>query len=287
MTEYKEKKGTLYADDGLKLFCQSWESEKPEALIVIAHGLGEHSGRYQNLIDCLQGQAVSFYALDHRGHGQSEGKRGHIERFSDYVLDLKKYIDLVKAECPGLPLILLGHSMGGVIALQFALQYPEDIDALILSSAGLIPAVSIPGWQEKMARLLSRLAPRFSMSNGLDAAGLSHDKQVVEQYIADPLVHDKVSARWYTEFTDAGQNGLERTRELSMPLLIIHGKSDPIVDYRGSVQLLERASSRDKTIYLFEGLFHETMNETLEERQQVLEKMNSWIIEHLDSLKRI
>lgn len=280
MGSYQHTNSSFSAADGLDLFYQSWVSSEPKGIVVLAHGVGEHSGRYQNIIDKMEGQGISFYGLDHRGHGRSEGKPGHINRFTDYTSDLKRFMEIVRYEQPDHPIILMGHSMGGLIAFHYALQYPEDIEALILSSAGLIPVVPVPAWQQAMGRVLSILAPGFTMSTGLDAAGLSHDQCVVTDYLHDPLVHDKVSARWFTEFIKAGQTALQQAGKLTMPLLIIHGQDDPIVDHRGSLQTVESAASPDKTCHIFAGLLHETMNESPAQREEVLDKISEWIIKH-------
>lgn len=280
MESYKHTKGSFSAADGLDLFYQSWVSTEPKGIVILAHGVGEHSGRYQNIIDKMQGLGISFYGLDHRGHGRSEGKPGHIDRFTDYTSDLKRFMEIVRYEQPDIPLILMGHSMGGLIAFHYALQYPDDIEALILSSAGLIPVVPVPAWQQAMGKVLSILAPSFTMSTGLDASGLSHDQSVVEAYLHDPLVHDKVSARWFTEFIKAGRIALQQAGKLTMPLLILHGQDDPIVDHRGSLQTMESAAASDKTCYIFTGLLHETMNEIPAQREEVLDKISDWIIKH-------
>ena len=227
-------------------------------------------------------KGVSCYALDHRGHGRSEGKRGHISSFSDFTADLASLVEMARRENPAIPLILLGHSMGGVIAFQYVLQQSQAVDGLILSSAGLIPILDVPGWLQSLVKvLLSRIVPGLTISNGLDASGLSHDQPIVNQYLDDPLVHDKVTARWFQEFAAAGQDSLNRAGELTLPLLIIHGQNDPIVDYKGSVKAMELASSSDKTLHIFEGLLHETMNEPQELRQEVLNRVGEWIVAHI------
>lgn len=281
MEAYQHRSGRFTAFDGKAIFYQVWASETTHGLLIIAHGVGEHSGRYGPLIRQLQGKGVSVYALDHRGHGQSEGKRGHIKAFSDYIKDLSDLVEISRQHHPQRPVILLGHSMGGVMALHYALEKPQAIQGLILSSAGLIPIIPASPCQQGLGKLLSMLAPSVLLSNGLDTEMLSHDPDMVKQYRNDPLVHDKVSVRWFTEFIRAGQNALERAESLQMPLFIMHGKSDAIVDYRGSVLIMERAQSVDKTLHLFEGLYHETMNETLEQREQVLTAVEDWIIRQI------
>lgn len=283
MNQYVEENFSLKGRDGINLYGQAWNVPDPKGIVVLVHGLGEHCGRYGNLIQSLSGKGIAFYGLDHRGHGRSEGQRGHIDSFSQYLDDLKVLVARVRAEHPKLPLIMLGHSMGGTIACRYAIAYPEDIEALILSSAGLIPAVKVPGWKALAGRIMSRLFPHISMSNGLDANGLSHDQAVVEAYLKDPLVHDRVTARWFTEFTKAGEECLALASRIEKPLLVIHGRKDPIVDCRGSEQVYHQASSPDKELYIFDGLYHETMNELQEERDKVLAVIEGWIMKHVQA----
>lgn len=282
MAEYMENTGYFTGLENTRIFYQSWQAEHPRGVVVIVHGIGEHSGRYHNLINRMQDDGISFYALDHRGHGRSEGKKGHIKSFDDYTTDLKTFIQMVRAEATGLPVILLGHSMGGTVACKFALDFPGYIDGLILSSAGFIQAVKVPLWKKTMARLLGNLVPGLSMPTGLDSSALSHDRQVVDDYSNDPLVHDLVSARWYMEFTSAGAECLQRAGELTLPLLIIHGSADAIVDPQGSEQVMEKAASEDKQLFIFQGLYHETMNELPPDRDKVLDTFRGWIIRQVE-----
>jgi len=282
VAEYIKNTGNFNGLENTRIFYQSWQAECPRGVVVIAHGIGEHGSRFRNLIDHMQDDGISFYALDHRGHGRSEGKRGHINSFNDYTADLKTFCKLVRDKLPGLPLILLGHSMGGTIACKFALDYPGIIDGLVLSSAGLIQAVKVPIWKKTMATLLANIIPGLSMPTGLDSSALSHDLKVVDDYVHDPLVHDLVSARWYMEFTRAGQECLQRAGELTLPLLIIHGSADAVVDPQGSRQVMQKASSQDKRLFLFDGLYHETMNELSPDREKVLETVRSWVIQQVE-----
>jgi len=274
--------GVFLADDMVRIFYQSWQAQKPKGVVVISHGLGEHSDRYTNIMNALAGAGISFYALDHRGHGKSGGKRGHVDRYMKYVDDLKKLVDtLVKTENPGLPVILLGHSMGGLIAMRYALEYPEDLKGLILSAPALVPAVAVPGWKKSLGRIFSVIAPGLAMNNELDPADISSDPDVVQAYRDDPLVHDMVSARWYTEYLDTAEFCLARPAEIEMPLLVIHGTADRMVSPESSRIVFENASSRDKKIFTWEGLFHETMNERIEDRKKVLKTISAWITSHM------
>ncbi|MDO4540377.1 MAG: alpha/beta hydrolase [Syntrophomonadaceae bacterium] len=266
--------------DGLNLFRKRWVAPEPKAVIVLAHGLGEHCDRYHNLLNWMDGSGVSFYALDHRGHGRSAGVRGHVNRFEDYTLDLDLLLKIARDENPGLPLILLGHSLGGMIAYYYAVYHPNKIDGLILSSAGMKSMIQVPPWKWKLARFLSVVAPTVNVSSGLDANGLSHDPAVVAAYNADPLVHGVVTGRWFLEFNAAARVCSLRGDMLRMPLLIIHGSDDPIVDPYGSQLILERANSVDKELIVFPGLYHETMNEPEPERAKVLSSISDWLQLH-------
>jgi len=285
MQDYTHATGTIIGKDGFEIFFQSWIARKPEGVLVIAHGLGEHSGRYANLINALSGKGVHVYALDHRGHGMSAGKRGHVNSFSEYTDDLKIFMNIVKNYHPDLPVILLGHSMGGVIAFSYALAYPNDINALILSSAGLIPAVEPPAVKAKMALFFSKILPGVAVSNELDAEQISHDRKTIDTYISDPLVHDRITFKWFSEFVAEEQKCMDHAADLNMPLLVFHGTDDRICDFSGSILTHEKASSKDKTIHLFEGLYHETMNEVEFERAKVLDMVSTWITKHIKPAK--
>lgn len=281
MGRYNETTGTLRGQMDIALFWKSWTVPEAKAAVVLVHGLGEHCGRYDNIINRLAGEKISFYGLDHRGHGRSQGKRGHLEHFSYYLQDLKLVVDIARKQNPGLPLIMLGHSMGGAIAGRYALDYSKDINALILSAPGIIPGSAPPAWQDLMARFLSKVAPATTFPNGLNADDLSHDPEVVKAYLNDPLVHNKISARWYTEFIAGGQELLRRASELTMPLLVIHGSGDKIVDISGSEQVFKAARSQDKEFKPFSGLYHEAMNEKQPEQAEVLDVVAEWILKHV------
>jgi lysophospholipase len=287
MADYQHETGTIIGKGGTEIFVQRWRAHRPLASLVIAHGLGEHSGRYGNLINWLSGKRISIYALDHRGHGRSSGKRGHVTSFGDYVDDLAFFINSVIDDNPGLPVFLLGHSMGGVIAMLYALRSQEKLAGLILSSPGLIPTVEAPKYKVACASFLSKYLPSLLVSNELDSNYISHDRHVVANYQNDPLVHDRISARWYTEFIKSAEECLNRSSEIMIPLFVFHGTDDRLVDFTGSIHVFDAASSRDKTKLLLEGLYHETMNEVEYEREKVLAAISKWILERAGKLKKI
>lgn len=266
--------------DGLRLFRKRWVSPEPKTVIVIAHGLGEHCDRYGNLLDYMDGRGVSFYALDHRGHGRSDGKRGHVDKFDEYTRDLELLLGFAREENPGRPLVLLGHSLGGLIAYHYAAHNLNKLDGLILSSAGLKSTIPVPAWKFRLAGFLNVVAPSLNISSGLDANGLCHDPAVIAAYNADPLVHGLVTSRWFLEYNRASRVCTLKGDMVRMPLLIIHGADDPIVDPYGSQLILERANSVDKELVIFDGLLHETMNEPLPEREKVLGTILDWLQTH-------
>jgi acylglycerol lipase len=283
MNSYTHNTGTFIGKSGTEIFFQNWCVDRPRGFLVIVHGLGEHSGRYDNITNELKGKNISIYALDHRGHGRSGGKRGHIDSFMDYVYDLKLFIDLIKEENSEIPLVMLGHSLGGVIATKYALAYSEDLNALVLSSPGFVPLVEIPGWKKSLSKIGSRYAPGLSQPSNLDARYLSHDADVVEAYENDRLVHDRVTTRFFSEFSKACEECMHGASDLRMPLLVFHGTDDKIVDYRGSEKLFTCASSRDKNLHLFNGYYHETMNEV--GKKKVLQIAARWIVNAISGKK--
>ena len=278
MAEYNHTTGTFTNKDGLEIFHQRWTVDAPRAAIIVVHGLGEHSGRYGHLLDTMADDRISFFSLDHQGHGQSGGTRGHVNDFTDYVADIRQYLDeIVAGEAAGLPLICLGHSMGGLIAALFALTYQPDISALILSAPAFIPGGKIPAIQAAAARIVSRILPRLTQSNKLNAADLSHDPETVSAYQDDPLVHDRISTRWFVSFMATAEQCLARAGELTLPLLVFHGTEDKMVSPDGSRKFFEQVKGADKTLKLFGGLYHETMNELPKDREIVLETVADWV----------
>lgn len=272
-----EQTGYFKSFDDTSIYYSSIKVDKPRAIFLLIHGVGEHSGRYQRLKEAMVELGLSVYALDHRGHGRSSGKRGHVKEFNDYLKDVKQLYELAVSENPNTPVVIFGHSMGGVIAAQYALDHTDDLFALILSSPGLVPAVDIPGWKLKMASILSGLIPSASLANGITADMVSRDPDEVKKYENDPLNHGKITARWGMEFQRAGQECLERAAELKMPLMVIHGTGDLIVDYKGSETLFNNAKSEQKEIYLMPGLYHECLNEIPAEREKTLLTIRDWV----------
>ncbi|MCL2156176.1 MAG: lysophospholipase [Leptospirales bacterium] len=281
MKSYHHEIGSFTGKGGVEIYFQKWIAEKAKAVLIIVHGLGEHSGRYGNLLKSFDNKGISFFAIDHRGHGKSDGKRGHIDSFMDYVYDLKLFVEFVKDENRGLPIILYGHSMGGIIASKYAMTYQDDLSMLVLSSPGFEPAFKVPEWKNSIAAFFSSRIASLTFSNGLAVKGLSHDAKAIEEYEKDPLVHGKITARWAVEFFRACKESLNNAVAIKKPLLVFHGKGDPIVDYKASEEFYTKASSAIKKLFIYEGLYHETINELEADREKVLNDVTEWILKNI------
>lgn len=267
---------TIHSADGTNLFVQSWlPAEPPVATLIVVHGLGEYSDRYRHVAKFFVARKFAVYALDLRGHGRSAGQRGHIDRFQQYLDDVSALIDYARKNTPTPKTFLLGHSMGGTIVLVFALKNPSAINGVIASGPGLRTRMKVPGWKVTLGNVMSNLMPKLTIPNGIDPAGLNHDAENVQAYISDPLVHDKVSARWYTEFTAAGQWILANAPKLAVPVLALHGADDPIVDPTGTRDFVENAGITDKKFIEYPGFFHEILNEP--EKEKVLNDIWNWL----------
>jgi alpha-beta hydrolase superfamily lysophospholipase len=246
--------------------------------MVIAHGLGEHSGRYAHVIDRMTKLGISVWALDHRGHGKSEGNRGHILSFDEYIFDLKQMVTIAREGMPtGAKLFLMGHSMGGCMALFFAQIHPKMINGVIASSPGLRPSMKVPAVKSAMGKCLSSIWPKFSFNTELESSHLSHDPAVVKAYDNDPLVHRTVSARWFTEFMAAMANTTHGAKNMNIPILMQVAGDDRLVNPLTAQQFFENIASKDKVLYLYEGLFHEIYNESDDKRRKVLNDLENWL----------
>jgi acylglycerol lipase len=281
-----EKKGANMHEDnhfkgagGLSIFYQAWVPESYRASLAIAHGLGEHSGRYAHLAGFLNEKGIACFALDHRGHGRSGGRRGHVMSFSEYLDDMEAFWKIVREKNSGRKTFALGHSMGGLIATLWAMRHPEGLAGLIISSAAYAVKIEASPVKLALGRFFSRYAPSLSMSNGIDPNNISRDKDVVRRYIEDPLVHDKVSARWYTSFMQAMEDCNERASELNVPILIMQSGNDRLVDPEGAPRFHSKVGSGDKTLKIWDGFFHEMFNEL--EKEKVYKYTLEWLEKHL------
>jgi alpha-beta hydrolase superfamily lysophospholipase len=282
MAEFSVDYGSFKGVDGISLFYRKYQAKAEKARMVIAHGLGEHSGRYGNIVDRLLPRGISVWVPDHRGHGQSDGPRGHVSSFYQYVDDLHALVALSHEHLPeGMKVFLLGHSLGGLIALRFVARYPAVIDRVIVSSPALGVPGGLPAVRGFFSRVMSILWPTLGFANGLDASKISHDKEIVRAYLDDSLVHARVTARWFTEFISAMEAAHRSAPEIELPLLMQLAGDDHLTSVDASKRFFEGVSSADKTLYVYEDLYHEIYNENAQQRGYVLDDLDTWIMKHI------
>jgi acylglycerol lipase len=261
------------------IYYQSWlPVGEVKAVLLVVHGLGEHSGRYKNVVDHFVPLGYAIYGLDHLGHGRSEGKREMVARFEDFTDTLTIFYKMVTGWQPGKPVFLLGHSMGGLIASYYLLDHQADFKGAVISAPAIKIGESITPATITLSKILSKLAPGMGML-GLDASTISRDPQVVTAYANDPLVfHAKTPARLAAEMLKAMLRVTAEVGKITLPFIVVQGSEDKLVDPRGAQMLYDRASSTDKTIKVYEGLYHEVFNEP--ERARVLGDVEAWLAAH-------
>lgn len=269
------------ARDGQHLFRQSWYPEdKPRAVMVLVHGLAEHSTRYSHVAEFLVANGIGVETFDLRGHGQSEGKRIYVNRFDNYLDDLDQFLLETRGRYPSGPLFLFGHSMGGTIATAFILQRQiKAVTGLLLSGAAVKVSDDVSAFLQAMSSVVSAILPTVPTIT-LDSSAVSRDPAVVSRYDQDPLNYrGPIPARTGAELIKTQKQILRNASKLVMPVLIMHGTADRLADPNGSRILFEKASSTDKTLKLYEGFYHEILNDP--EKQQVMDDMLAWIESHL------
>ena len=272
--------------DGFELYTQTWKpgKNKPKFVVVIQHGFGEHSGRYNNILAELEKEKAVVYALDARGHGKTPGKRGHIDDFNLYADDLALLVQKARKENGKLPMILLGHSMGGLIAVLAGLksEVAKELSGLAVSSGAFKPALdTVQAIKKTIGTMLARLAPAMTVPAGLDVKLISRDDNVVQAYQNDPLVHGKISMKMGVDLFATGKQLLNEASRITLPILVFHGDADGIALAEGSREFFQNLSSKDKTLKIYPGFYHETMNEPLGDRKQVISDIIKWINKHI------
>lgn len=267
---------TFTSSDGLAIWHQWWRPDTPPVgVVMLLHGLGEHSGRYEHVATALVEAGYAVEAIDHRGHGRSEGPRAYVKKFSEFHDDLVRFRRIVEATHPGVPLIVFGHSMGGNLALGHVLDHQDGVAGLALSGPALAPGASIKPIEITAAKLLARYLPKLRPS-GLDASAISRDPAVVARYRNDPLVHSgKLTTGLAGGLLAAMEAFPPRFPELRLPLLIMHGTADQLADVSGSHRLEAGAVHADVTSHYYPGLYHEILNEP--EQAQVLADLLAWL----------
>lgn len=242
---------------------------------MLVHGFTEHSGRYEHVAQALAARNIALCAVDLRGHGRSPGARVWIERFSEHLDDVERFVTRVRREHSGMPLFLLGHSMGGLIVALLAIDRRVEVEGLIFSAPAIAVSDEVFPLLRRLAALVSRIWPRLRVVR-MGCSRLSRDPANVERFRRDPLVfHGPFPVRTGTEILAAGDRARREAGAVRAPLLILQGTADRVVDPRGSQEFYDRAASADKTLKLYEGLYHDLFGEP--EKEQVIAELVDWI----------
>lgn len=262
--------------DGLDIFAQSWEPTilQPKAVVCLVHGLGEHTSRYAHVAEAFGRQGFVLFGADLRGHGRSGGARGHISSIEDFMQDIDVALEQARARYPGLPIILYGHSLGGIQVLYYGLTRKPDVKGVIATSSGLHTALEQQHVKVMMAKVLGSLMPNTAIASGLDPKSISRDEKVVQDYINDPLVHDKISFSFGKVMVGVTTWTLAHAGEFSLPLLLLHGKADMLAFPSSSIEFA--APLKEKcTLVLWDEAYHELHNEP--EKNEVFKTMTLWM----------
>jgi len=261
--------------DGIDIFAQGWEPDgQPRAVVCLVHGLGEHIGRYANVGAALTKAGYALLGFDQRGHGKSGGARGHAPAYENLMDDVEDLISQAGRRYPGLPRFLYGHSMGGNEVLNFGIRRKPSLAGVIATGSFLKLAFEPPASKVFLGRMMNNIAPGFTQASGLEAAALSRDQKVVDAYVKDPLVHDKISARMFVAVYDSGQWALEHAAEFPLPLLLMHGGADRITSAQASREFAQKGN-KNITLHIWEEWYHEVHNEA--EQAEVFKMEIIWM----------
>lgn len=265
---------------GLNLVGREWLPDaEPQAVVALVHGLGEHCGRYQHVAEAFAQAGYAMIAFDTQGHGKSDGVRGHFLSYDSVMRDITHLLEEAKSRHPGKPLFLYGHSLGGNLVLYYLLKRRPQLTGAIVTSPGLgvgkVPAVKL-----FLGKILYALAPAVQMDNGLDVNGLSRDPEVAKQYLSDPLVHPKISARLALDLINSGQWIVDNAAQFpSVPLLLLQGSADRLVSPAMTDLFAKNAPAAQLTYKVFEGHYHELHNEP--DKADIIDLMSRWIANHI------
>ncbi len=258
---------------------------QPRAVVGVIHGYADYSARYAAVMDAWAERGITSVAIDMRGHGRAEGRRGHCERFSEYLDDAAELAAAVKAHAPGVPAVLFGHSFGGLVASSVAIA--QDASgangglwrALVLSSPFFGVAMQVPAIKIVAGRVMSRIVPSFAQASGLKGSQMTHDEALARAYDNDPLSFKTVTARWFTETSAAQDAAIAAAPKLRLPLYVVVGAGDSVVSVPRARAFVDAAASTDKTWDARDGLYHEVLNEPSAGRQ-IADRLAEWILAH-------
>ncbi|KMO72943.1 Phospholipase YtpA [Mycolicibacterium chubuense] len=261
---------------GVRIVYDTWTPDQPpRGVVVLAHGYAEHARRYDHVVTRFADAGLLTYALDHRGHGRSGGKRVYLREMAEYTADFHTLVGIAADEHPDRPRVVLGHSMGGGIVFSYGVEHPGDYTAMVLSGPAVDANESVSPVKLRAAKVLGRIAPGLPVEN-LPADAVSRDPRVVSAYEADPLVyHGKMPAGIGRALIGVGETMPKRAAAITAPLLVVHGEADRLIPVHGSRRLLECVGTTDAHLKVYPGLYHEVFNEP--EQALVLDDVTSWI----------
>ncbi|MEQ8471701.1 MAG: alpha/beta hydrolase [Marinoscillum sp.] len=265
------------SQDGLRLCYRHWDCEDAKKIVCIVHGIGEHSGRYAHVAEAFNKAKISVFALDLRGHGISEGKKGHARSYQLLLSDIEELLKTARAEYTDLPMYLYGHSMGGNLVANYMIQMnTNELKGFVASAAWFRLAFDPPSWKVKLGALVSKFYPALTQPSGLDISLLSKVPEVVKAYAEDPMVHNKISAGLYNAMVAAGEGAIASAGRIKVPGLVIHGSADGINDWESSKEFAE--GNKLIKFEVLEGVYHEPHNDS--EQEQIIAKIRDWILTH-------
>ncbi len=276
----KHSEGQLKGHGDLNLYYQCWlPADEPKTILLVVHGLAEHSGRYSNLVNYFVSIGYGVYGYDQRGHGKSDGLQGYVDRFSFFVDDLGIFLRLVRSRHRDVKIFIVGHSVGSTIATAYTILRQDGIDGLIISGVTLSTPTDVAPSTIFAARILALIRPKAGLYI-IDAEAISQDKNVVDAYVNDPLVYrGKIRARLGIELIKGMSAVRRQISQIHLPIMVMHGAADRLSDPKDSEMLYQEASSADKTLKAYEGYYHEIFNEP--GREQVLADVESWLKTHV------
>ncbi|KAI9531045.1 hypothetical protein NQZ68_000537 [Dissostichus eleginoides] len=289
----RSPQGVPYSDmqhlvnaDGLHLFCRYWEpAGPPRALVYIAHGAGEHCGPYDEIAQRLKELSLLAFAHDHVGHGQSEGERMNVKDFQVYIRDSLQHVDLMKSRHPGLPVFIVGHSMGGAISILMACERPSEFSGVVLIApmVQMNPDSATP-FKVFMAKVLNHMLPSLTLGT-IDSKWVSRDMKQVEAYDADELnFHGGMRVSFAMQLMGAAARIEREIPSISWPFLLLHGDTDKLCDIRGSKLMHENAASSDKKFKVFEGAYHALHHDLPEVSESTLKEVTGWITDRIPAV---
>jgi alpha-beta hydrolase superfamily lysophospholipase len=261
---------------GVRIVYDVWTPDvTPRAVVILSHGFGEHARRYDHVAQRFGRDGLLTYTLDHRGHGRSGGKRVLVKDISEFTGDFDTLVGIATHEHPGVPRIVLGHSMGGGIVFAYGVEHPDNYDLMVLSGPAVAAQTAVSPLLARIAKTVGAIAPGLPLQQ-LDAGAVSRDPAVVDAYNTDPLVyHGKVPGGIARVLLLVGETMPQRAASLAAPLLVVHGSDDRLIPVEGSRQLVAAVGSSDVELKVYPGLYHEVFNEP--EQDQVLDDVVSWI----------